>query len=213
MLYWIIKIIIFLPVHLFWVEKIEGKHNLPKKGPYILAANHRSFLDFAFLSTAIHRRIHFLTAEFLYEIWPIKLILVGTKQIKVPRDKNRATTYEGANEVLKKGRIVGIFVEGKRSHHNLSLKAYEGAAKIALANKVDIVPAVIHNSFHVWGMHHKVPRFKRICKVKFLEPIKYEKMKKYTPDYIIHDLIMPEIARDLGHEYEHQTKNQPNLAE
>lgn len=87
----------------------------------------------------------------------------------------------------------------------MSLKAYRGTAKIALQNKADIIPVVIHNSFHVWGMHHKMPRFKRICKVKFLPPITYEKMKKHSPEYIIHDLVMPEIARELGHEYEHGT--------
>ncbi|RJO61934.1 1-acyl-sn-glycerol-3-phosphate acyltransferase [candidate division WS5 bacterium] len=217
MLYWFLKIILHLPIHLFWMEKVEGKHNLPKKGSYILASNHRSFLDFAFLSTAIHRRIYYLAAEFLYEFFPTRLVLTRTKQVKVPREGNdQAQTYEGAKRVLENGGILGVFVEGKRSHHNLSLKAYKGAAKIALQNKADIVPTVIHNSFHVWGMYHRVPRLKRICKVKFLPAITYEKMKNHDPGYIVHDLIMPEIARDLGHEYEHRTsktKNQPVRAE
>lgn len=199
------------------MQRVEGKHNLPKKGPYIIASNHRSFLDFAFLSTVIHRQIYYLAAEFLYEIRLTKFILEKTGQVRVPREgKGRTVTYEGAKFVLERGGILGIFVEGKRSHHNLSLKAYKGVAKIALDNKVDIVPTVIHNSFHVWGMHHKVPRLKRICKVKFLEPITYEKMKKHDPAYIVHDLVMPEIAKDLGHEYPHRTKktkNQSDLTE
>ncbi len=206
MLYWSLKIFLTPFFWLFWLEKVEGKHNLPKKGPYILAANHRSFLDFAFLSIAIHKRIYYLVAEFLYEVGPLRFVLEKTKQVRVPRQGNdQMQTYKGASKILENGGILAIFVEGKRSHHNLSLKAYKGVARIALQNKVDIVPAVIHNSFHVWGMHHKVPRLKRICKVKFLEPIKYEKIKKHDPGYIVHNLIMPEIARDLGHEYEYRT--------
>src|SRR3989304_7981878 len=123
MLYWFVKIIIALPIHLFWIEKIEGKRHLPKKGPYIIAANHRSFLDFAFLSIAVHRRIYYLAAEFLYEVKPIRFVLESTQQVTVPRDKNQTSTYEGAKKVLANGGILGIFPEGKRSHHNLSLKA------------------------------------------------------------------------------------------
>ena len=206
MLYWFLKIILAVPLHLFWIEKIEGKHNLPKKGTYILATNHRSHLDTTILSTAIHRRIYYLAAEFLYEFSVMKFILEKTGQVRVPREGNNQTpTYEGAKKILERGDILCIYPEGRRSHNEFSLKAYKGVAKIALANKVDIIPAAIHNTHIAWNIHHKRPRLKRICKVNFLPPITYAKMKKHSPEYIVHDLIMPEIAKDLGHEYEHRT--------
>jgi 1-acyl-sn-glycerol-3-phosphate acyltransferase len=78
--------------------------------------------------------------------------------------------------------------------------AYKGVAKMALASQVDIIPTVIE-SYHVYAAHHKWPRFNQRCRIKFLEPIKYERIKNMDPEHIVHKILMPEIAKELGHEY------------
>ncbi|KAB2587090.1 1-acyl-sn-glycerol-3-phosphate acyltransferase, partial [Rhodococcus erythropolis] len=46
MLYWLFKYVLIGPVlWLFGRPTIEGQHHIPKKGPVILAGNHRAVVD------------------------------------------------------------------------------------------------------------------------------------------------------------------------
>jgi 1-acyl-sn-glycerol-3-phosphate acyltransferase len=121
--------------------------------------------------------------------------------IKVPKEGSRGQVYEQAVKVLQEGRVLGLFPEGTRSHNGLTQKAFLGVAKIALAAQCDIVPVAIQDTHRVWGRQHKKPQFKRICQVKFLDPIKYETISEETPERIVHDILMPTISKELGHEY------------
>ena len=55
----------FFPVlHILFVKEVRGLENIPKKGPFILAANHQSHLDGLLLASFIiqqtNQYIHFL---------------------------------------------------------------------------------------------------------------------------------------------------------
>jgi 1-acyl-sn-glycerol-3-phosphate acyltransferase len=121
--------------------------------------------------------------------------------IKVDRNvHDKATVYNQAKDILDNGRALVVFPEGRMTRDGKLQMAYHGVAKMALSSKVDIVPAVIE-SYHIYPVHKKWPKFSERCKIKFLEPIPYDKLKNKTPEHIVHDLLMPEIARELGHEY------------
>lgn len=200
MIYWLGRGLLGPLVRLCWVKKVEGRRNVPRRGPVILAANHASFLDFAILVQACPRRIYFLAAEFLFSIPVIRVILKKTGQVKVPKE-NRKAVYEESLKILGRGRVLGIFPEGTRTHNGFTQRAFEGVAKIALAAKADIVPVALSGTYQVFSRHHRRPKLKRVCGAKFLTPLKYESFKSLTPEEIVHRKLMPEIARELGHEY------------
>lgn len=187
---------------LVWIGKVEGKHNVPKKGAVLIASNHQSWFDFVFLATVLRRRLYFLVGEFAYKVKISALALNRMGHIKVDRDVHDKTlVYKQAKEILDKGGALVVFPEGKMTRDGKLQMAYHGVAKMALTSKVDIVPAVVE-SYHIYPAHKKLPKFWRArCKIKFLEPIKYSKFKDKHPSEIIHDMLMPEIARELGHEY------------
>lgn len=204
-IYFVVRKTFGLIVKLLWIEKIEGKGHIPRKGPAIIAANHSSHLDFAFLMVASKRRLYFLAGEHIYKSKLGKWLMDFSGQIKVDRNsQDKRHVYLSASDVLKRGDLLALFPEGKRSFSGITEKAYKGVAKIALENKADIIPTVIDGSYHIFGRHHRRPRFKRICKVKFLEPIKHEDIEGRSPEEIVHNLLMPEIAKELGHEYAHR---------
>ena len=61
MLYWLFKYVLIGPVlWLFGRPTIEGQHHIPKKGPVILAGNHRAVVDSFFLVLMVRRRITFV---------------------------------------------------------------------------------------------------------------------------------------------------------
>jgi len=61
--YYLLKYFIYPFVRIFWLDSISGLENIPKKGSFIIAANHSSYFDFIFLYVFIPRRITFLAAE------------------------------------------------------------------------------------------------------------------------------------------------------
>lgn len=191
----------------FWLERVDGKHNIPKTGGVIIAPNHQSWLDPFFITSAVRkRRFYFLIGEFIYRNRLAKWGLEIMDHIPVNRfDSDKIAVYEKADRILENGGALVVFPEGRLAKDGYTQKGFKGVAKMALSAKVDIIPTVIKDSYKVYPLHRKTPKFwgRRVCQVKFLEPIRYETIKDKDLEYIVHQKIMKEIARELGHEYNH----------
>lgn len=199
--YWLMKKILGTFTRLVWIGRVEGKHNVPKMGGVILAPNHQGWFDFCLLASVLRRRLYFLVGEFAYKYKISAWALNRMKHIKVDRNvKDKKNVYEEAKKLLDKEGALVVFPEGRMTRDGKLQGAYSGVAKMALASKVPIVPVVIE-SYHVFPPHKKWPKFTKSCRIKFLEPIPYEKIKGLEPGYIVHEMIMPRIAKELGHRY------------
>jgi 1-acyl-sn-glycerol-3-phosphate acyltransferase len=200
--YFLMKLLLGNFTKLVWIGKVEGKHNVPRSGPVIIAPNHQSMLDFCFLATVLNRRLYFLVASKFYKNPIARLALNRMNHIRVDlKQGDRSYLYDAAKNILDRGHTLVVFPEGWMTFDGKIQKAYLGVARMALASKVPIIPTVIE-SYHIYPRHNKWPKFFNArCKIKFLEPIPYDKLKNKTPEHIVHDLLMPEIARELGHKY------------
>ncbi len=193
-------------VKIFWLDKCSGLENVPKTGGVIIAPNHQSWIDVLFLMTTLRdRRLYFLAGEFVYRnklaAWAMNVM----GHVRVDRySEDKRIVYDQAKEILTSGGALVVFPEGRLSKDGRIQRGYKGAAKMALENKVDIVPTVISNSFDIYPYHQRFPRLKKCCEVKYLKRIKYEDFKKLSPETIVHDLIMKKIAAELGHEYDYK---------
>jgi 1-acyl-sn-glycerol-3-phosphate acyltransferase len=205
MLYSVGRPIVSPIIKFLWLRKIEGISHIPKKGAVILASNHVSFLDPFFLIAISKRRLYFLAKQQVYVNRFIKFIMNNTGQVKVDLGtKDKSYVFAAASQILGSGNILGIFPEGAMSKNGITNRAYLGVAKIALENKTDIVPIAILNGHHIFPPHFKFPKFKKVGIIKVLPPIKYEDFEDLTPEVIVHDLLMPKIAYEVGHDYEHR---------
>lgn len=121
-------------------------------------------------------------------------------------EEGKKHLYDKAKQILTEGKPLVVFPEGWMTYDGKIQQAYLGVARMALASKVDIIPTVIE-SYHIYPRHQKWPKFRKArCQIKFLKPIKYSQIKNMTPHCIVHDLLMPSIAKELGHEYPHPDK-------
>jgi len=204
--YWFLKYLLSPIVRVLWVGKVEGKHNIPKKGSAVLASNHQSYLDPALLMAISRRRIYFVVGDFVYRLKAAAWLMNHTGQIKVDRKKPGQNThvYDEASKIISKGELLSLFPEGWMSKDGNLQKAYKGAARIALGNKVDLIPIAICGSYDIYPSHKKLPVFSKRCRIVIMDPIKYADIKNHTPEKIVHDMLMPRIAEKLGQEYAHR---------
>jgi 1-acyl-sn-glycerol-3-phosphate acyltransferase len=132
---------ILLPVLRRW--KVEGKDNLPPAGGVIVIANHQSYWDPPVLGAALKRRVHFMAKEELFRIPLFGLLIRILGAFPVRREGFDRKALKVAVDYLMRGRVVGIFPEGRRSLTGELLPAQPGAAVLALKTGVPVVPVAL----------------------------------------------------------------------
>jgi 1-acyl-sn-glycerol-3-phosphate acyltransferase len=177
--------------------RLRGRYNLPKSGPYILAANHLAWADIPLIVLHIPRKVVYMAKEEYFSskiAWLIRFL--GAFPVK--RGEADRQALRTAEEQLQKGNILGIFPEGTRSRTRTMAKGHAGLAMIALRTGVPVVPAAI------WGTEHVFKKFRPLVTITYGEPIVFKpKGKKITREDIdeVTEQIMQKIAEMLPPEY------------
>lgn len=157
----------------------EGQDNLPKKGGAVIASNHVSYLDFAFIGTgALHlkRYIRFMAKKGAFDNKIAGPLLRGMKHISVDRD-NGGASFVAALKALRSGEIVGIFPEATISQ-SFEIKGMKsGAVRLAIGAQVPIIPVVIWGSQRIWtkGVPRDFRRKSIPVHITYGEPIYFAK--------------------------------------
>jgi 1-acyl-sn-glycerol-3-phosphate acyltransferase len=137
-----------LPMRFLFRLRVKGKEHLPREGGYVLSANHLSNLDPWPLGWPLfpHRELRFMAKAELFRspLWPI---LRYGGAFKVNRGQGDEQAIDTAVRLARDGEVVAIFPEGTRREKGL-IKKFEsrphtGAARVALAAGVPLVPAAI----------------------------------------------------------------------
>jgi 1-acyl-sn-glycerol-3-phosphate acyltransferase len=135
---------------------IEGRENIPERGPAILACNHVSYLDplaMAYAISTAGRRPRFLAKSELFRNPILARFLRMTGQIEVERGTARAPlAFHRALEALARGEIVVIFPEGTvTTDPDLQPMAPKsGAVRLALRAQAPLIPCATWGTANVW---------------------------------------------------------------
>lgn len=125
---------------------VLGKENIPEKGPYIVASNHRGFVEPAALLHTFDEWIYFMAKQENIDMPILGSLITRAGMFPVRRGEPDRTALRKAVDYLKNGQVVGIMPEGTRGRDDLtSLDEFkEGAAFVAkMAGNVPIVPVGI----------------------------------------------------------------------
>jgi 1-acyl-sn-glycerol-3-phosphate acyltransferase len=137
---------------------VTGIENLPITGGAVVAINHTSYFDFTFAGLPAYlqhrgRKVRFMAKK---EVFDSKLsgpIMRSLRHIQVDRDSGGASFVEACQK-LKEGELVGVYPEATISR-SFEIKEFKsGAARMAVAADVPIVPHVVWGSQRIWTKGH-----------------------------------------------------------
>jgi len=170
----------FLSLILFKIAfrfKAFGKKNIPKRGAFILASNHISYLDPIALGIACPRKLNFMArhdlfSNYLFSKW---LSCVGVFPVK--RNSADLSALKEAMRRLKNGAGLVLFPEGSRGFEGDSNQPQPGIGFLAAKLNVPVVPAFVK------GSQEALPRG-----AKFIKPVE---VSVYFGKQIIIERRMP----------------------
>lgn len=150
--------------------------NRPRlEGPYVLVANHTSFLDPFLVGAALHRRCVFMMTEVFYRDPRSRWFYRLARAIPVAIRGGNRDAMRAARASLGRGEIITVFPEGGISRDGLLFLGNPGAVALVLSERVPIVPAAIVGAHEAAPIHRSIPRPGRI-EVRFGEPIAPEQL-------------------------------------
>lgn len=200
--YWVnvltwVRLIILLVIK----KDIQGRENIPRRGPLILASNHLNLADPPILTAMMPRRIVWLTKQELFDIPVFGFLYHLFGCLPVRRFEADLKALRRSQEALRRGHVLGMFPEGTRSGEQGLGRAEPGTALIAMRTNAPVLPVAI------WGTENvKLPRdfFRRTTvHVRYGEPFYLERPHRLTKEAVEEGAqeIMRRIAALLPERY------------
>ena len=167
---------------------------LPRSGPFILVANHRSYLDplvIGYAAGRVDRAVRFLSKKEVTDAPVVGPVVRAMGTIRVDRGTGSNAPLDAAAEALSGGEAVVILPQGTiprgEEFFAPKLQGRPGAARLAARTKVPVIPLGIWGTEKVWPRAARLPDLTNInnpptVRIKVGDPIdlKYRSEKSDT---------------------------------
>jgi 1-acyl-sn-glycerol-3-phosphate acyltransferase len=194
--------------------KFQGRRNIPKKGPAILASNHLSFLDHAMVALGTPRQIFFISKNQHFQSPLRRYVFSSWGVIPLKRGEGDKEAFEEAVKALQRGKLFCIYPEGTRSLDGKLHKGHTGVARLAAITKAPVVPAAMIGTFEAMPKGVAKPKLLPIT-VKYGKPLDFSAYHGRENDRDamreVTDKIMRAIAALSGQEYVDEYQFNPEV--
>jgi 1-acyl-sn-glycerol-3-phosphate acyltransferase len=121
-----------------------GREYVPRRGPVIIASNHRSFLDPFVIACMARRPMYYVAKKelFLYNR-VLGWLLASLGAFPVDRGAGDSDFIDTAKAILARGDIVLIFPEGTRTRPGSLGTPRRGVGRLALESGAPVVPVAV----------------------------------------------------------------------
>ncbi len=178
MTYRVLRLILSLVAFVALRPQVSGLHNVPRRGPVILASNHLAFIDSILIPLVVPRHVTFIAKAEYFTGRGIKgrisrWFFTTMGNIPVDREDPRAgqRSLEDARAVLERGGAFGIYPEGTRSRDGKLHEGHTGVAWLSLAAHTPVVPVALIGTDKVQPVGRRFPRPYRGVQIQFGAPI------------------------------------------
>jgi 1-acyl-sn-glycerol-3-phosphate acyltransferase len=165
------------PARLLTRARVYGRHNVPAAGGVVYAINHLHWVDIPLVGVLSPRTVFFVAkaeaANHRLAGWYLRLF--GT--IAIRRGESDRDAVRRMRDEARRGRVIGLFVEGTRQRSGRPGRAQPGAAMVAVQEGVPVVPVAIYGT-QFW----RIGNFRR-CSVAFGEPLELQGLPRNGRGY------------------------------
>jgi putative phosphoserine phosphatase/1-acylglycerol-3-phosphate O-acyltransferase len=144
--------------------EVSGVEHIPRKGPVILVANHRSYFDviaLALVAARIDRPVRALAKAEIFDAPVVSTVARSLGAIRVDRGADRGAAYEHAIAALDAGEVVILLPQGTiprgEAFFDPELVGHTGAARLAQASAAPLVPIGLWGTEQVWPRSSRLP--------------------------------------------------------
>src|SRR5438477_3287238 len=142
-LYWPIRALLQLAFFSYFRMQRIGREHLPARGPLLLAANHRSFLDPFVVGMLVRRPVYFMAKRELFEKRWHAWLLSSLGAFPVDRGGGDEAAIGTARAILARGDCVVVFPEGTRVRPGPLGAPRRGVGRLALETGVPVAPIAV----------------------------------------------------------------------
>ncbi len=142
--YWLTTRLVWLASHVFGRLEVRRDGDLPATGPAIVVSNHLNNADPPLIGSVLRRRrIRFMAKAELFRVPVGGFFIRLFGAFPVRRFEADLAALRTAQDLLARGKVIGMFPEGHRSHGRGLLQAQPGTALIALRSGAPLVPVAL----------------------------------------------------------------------
>ncbi|HEX2022335.1 MAG TPA: lysophospholipid acyltransferase family protein [Candidatus Thermoplasmatota archaeon] len=145
-----------------WRIKATGVENIPRQGAAILASNHLSYSDHYFLPSVVPRQIYFISKAQHFDVPVQRWLFEQWGVIPLKRGEGDQEAFTRALQVLREGKLFGIYPEGTRSMDGKLHRGRTGVARLALMAKVPVIPVGMIGTDKVLPKGKSMPKLKKV---------------------------------------------------
>jgi len=188
-----------------FLKEVKGIENIPKKGPFIIAANHASLLDLPVISAILPKKVRKrISTPAAYDYFYKKslttwLFRAGFNMFPMKRYGNYFDGLKICTKKIKEGEPLIVFPEGTRSVSGELQKFKPGIGFLAHDLNVPIIPVYIK------GAYEALPKgsiFPRPGKIQIIvgKPVNVPEFKNVDsdqPNYPIYQNITEKVRRAI----------------
>jgi 1-acyl-sn-glycerol-3-phosphate acyltransferase len=178
MLYNILRFLSWIILKVFFHLEVFGRENIPKKGGFILASNHTSYLDPIAVGVASPRKLSYMARSDLFKDRLFGWLLTNINVFPVERESADLSALKEAMKRVKRGNGLLLFTEGTRQTENFLTRAYAGIGFLAVKLDVPVVPVFVKGTLQAWPKHAKSIKRSKIS-VYFGSQIPIERRMPY----------------------------------
>jgi 1-acyl-sn-glycerol-3-phosphate acyltransferase len=176
---------------------IQGKEKIKSGKPYVIVSNHQSMIDIIIL----FRISYFLLWVSKKENFHVPVLgQVMWLNGYVYLDRNNPRTfqkmYENCANILKRNMPLMVFPEGTRSKDGNLGRFKDGAFKMAIDNKVSIIPVVLDGASSILPKKGFIIQGHHPVTIKVLDEITYESFNTDNPS-VLKETVRNVIASEL----------------
>lgn len=168
---------------------VHGLDHVPSHGPFILVANHQSYLDPILIQAVVRRPVHTMAKSTQFSDPITGTIVKSLKGLPARRFEIDPQVVRLALRHLAAGDGVGIYIEGERTWDGRLQPPRLGTIRLILKAGVPVVPCGISGAYDVWPRWIRRPR-RGTVRIRIGPPLVFPRLDRRNE----REPVVPETA-------------------